>query len=365
METNKEYIPRHAVHPFEILKEELVARNISQKEFAGKIGMQPSNFNRLLKSEADVSLEFALLLEKELDIPAEHWVKYMKAYVRDKELILARDETEAMAIAEEAAYNERICVREFYSKLNISLKSIVEKVKCLEKYRRLIFSPESAFSLGSFKKSEKRITDSYNLLTWIIIATAIADKITDGLSYSKGNARKAAIEISHVANKGLLNTENVAQILNKYGIGYAHLEKLEKTPVDAYSTIRNGIPVIIATYRINDRDKFAFDILHELGHIILHIETGIKENFINIYGESEEYGFEKEADVFAKDSLIPPAAWKNIMTIHASRIYPEYICKLIGDKAKKMGFNPTIAVSRYKHESNIYNIKTYRSPALF
>jgi hypothetical protein len=364
METNKGYVPRHAVHPFEILKEELVARNISQKEFAKRIDMQPSNFNRLLKSEADVSFEFALRLEKELDIPAEHWIKYMKAYVRDKELIAARDETEAKAIAEEAAYNERICVKEFYRKLNLSYKSIIEKVAYLEKYRRLIFNPESAFSLGSFKKSEKRVTDSYHLLTWIIIATAMADQITEGLSYINGNARKAAVEIADVANKGLLNIENVAQILNKYGIGYAHLGKLEKTPVDAYSTLRNGVPVIIATYRINDRDKFAFDILHELGHIILHIETGIKENFINIFGESEEYGFEKEADSFAKDSLIPPAVWKDIMTIPAKRIYPEYICKLIGEKAKKMGFNPTIAVSRYKHESNIYNVRTYRSQAL-
>lgn len=364
METNKEYVPRHAVHPFEILREELVARNISQKEFAGRIGMQPSNFNRLLKSEADVSMEFALLLEKELDIPAEHWVRYMKAYVRDKELISMRDEVEAKAAAEEAAYNERICVNEFYFKLGLSLKNIVEKVEFLKKYERLIFNPESAFSLGKFKKSEKRMTDSYHLLTWIIIATAIADRKSEGLSYSRGNASKAAIEISESANNGMFDTENVEQILNKYGIGYAHLGKLEKTPVDAYSTIRNGVPVIIATYRINDRDKFAFDILHELGHIIFHMETGIKENFINIYGESEVSGFEKEADTFAKNSLIPPEAWKEIMNIPARMIYPEYICKLIGKKAKQMGFNPSIAVSRYKHESNIYNIKSYRSPAL-
>lgn len=364
METSKDYIPMHAVHPFEILKEELKARGITHKEFARIIGMQPSNFSRMLKSGADITFDLALQLEKELGIPAEHWIKYMKAYRKDKELIFLRDQSEAKAVAEESAYNERICVKEFYKKLGLEFKNVIDRVRILKKYENLIFNPESAFNLGSFKKSERLLTDSYNLLTWILIATAIADTVKQGLSYTAGSARKAAQEIADRANRGMLDINSATEILNKNGIGYAHLEKLERTPIDAYSTIRDGIPVIIATYRINDRDKFAFDILHELGHIDMHMETGIKDHFINIFGEYGEYHLEKEADSFAKDCLIPPKEWKEIMTVPVQKIYPEYICKIIGEKAKSKGYSPTIAVSRYKHESNIYSIKIYRSPKL-
>ncbi len=84
METSKDnYMPTHPVHPFEILKEELEAREITQKEFALKIGMKPSNFNRLLKGKGELSSDLALKLEELLEIPAEHWMQFMIRYRRD------------------------------------------------------------------------------------------------------------------------------------------------------------------------------------------------------------------------------------------------------------------------------------------
>ena len=47
METNNEYIPMRATHPFDILRKELNAREISNKDFAKRIGMQASNFSRM------------------------------------------------------------------------------------------------------------------------------------------------------------------------------------------------------------------------------------------------------------------------------------------------------------------------------
>ncbi len=200
-----------------------------------------------------------------------------------------------------------------------------------------------------------------DLLTWVVIATAMADKISSDYTYANGNADNAAIEIARLSNKGLITAESVKEVLNSHGIGYAHLEKLDKTPIDAYTTFRNDVPVIFATYRINDADKFAFDILHELGHIALHIEKGKHSSFININGMGGENALKKEADSYAKERLIPMSDWKRILNCSSKSLYPTVICKLIGEQAASLGYSPSVAVSRYKHESNVYNVKVFRS----
>lgn len=92
METNEvnAYVPFHPVHPFEILKEELDARGISQKEFAESIGMKASNFSRMLKAKGELSSEMAFKLEDSLGIPYSHWMGFQEKYLRDQKLIEER-----------------------------------------------------------------------------------------------------------------------------------------------------------------------------------------------------------------------------------------------------------------------------------
>ena len=50
MATNDTHtIPFRAVHPAEIIKDELKARSMTQKELAERMGMQAPNVTRLLK----------------------------------------------------------------------------------------------------------------------------------------------------------------------------------------------------------------------------------------------------------------------------------------------------------------------------
>lgn len=362
METNNEYIPMRATHPFDILRKELNAREISNKDFAKRIGMQASNFSRMLKNKDELTPNLAIELERELGIPSEHWLGYMTDYLRDVVLVAERDKREEIEKVEENKFAQKINVEKFYERLNLTLKPLSQKITELKKYSNIIFAPETELKFCAFKKSEKRLTDNKALLTWIVIATALADRISQNYTYVKGNADKASIEIAELANKELVTKNEVERILNKYGIGYAHLEKFDKTPIDAYTTLRNDVPVIFATYRINDSDKFAFDILHELGHIALHIEKDIRTCFLNINGEDTNERLEKEADAYAQEKLIPLSDWRKIMCITTASLYPNHLCKLIGEKAKSLGYSPTIAVSRYKHD--YLKISTSRSPKL-
>jgi antitoxin HigA-1 len=68
------------LHPGTILGEELEARNISQKDFAVKLGLRPSHLNELIKGKRHVSAIIALKLEKHLRIDAGFWMRLQMDY---------------------------------------------------------------------------------------------------------------------------------------------------------------------------------------------------------------------------------------------------------------------------------------------
>lgn len=68
------------LHPGEVLSDELSAREITQKEFAQKIKLQPPHLNDLLKGKRHVSARIALKIEKELGIDAAYWLRLQMNY---------------------------------------------------------------------------------------------------------------------------------------------------------------------------------------------------------------------------------------------------------------------------------------------
>ncbi len=367
METNEKtcYTPFSPVHPFDILKDELEARGISHKDFAESIGMAPSNFSRMLTTRGKLTSNMAMKLEASLGIPYKDWMGFQESFIRDSDAIRERAIEEMTERAQETELNKSVNLKELFKGLGLTLRPLPERLKAISPFMPIIAKPESVTIEGRFKKSELRQTDQRNLLTWIILALYNAEIAVKGKEYLNGNADKAAVEISEYAHKEEISKELVKHILEKYGIGYVHVPKLDKTPVDAFSLLSDNKPCVIVTYRLkSDSDKFVFDVLHELGHISLHLEKGVGRGFLKIDDGQENKIFEKEADKYASDKLIPPEKWNMLMNLSSNSLNPHVVSKRIGDKAKAMGLNPSIAVSRYKHEINQYNISAYRSPAL-
>lgn len=79
-----------SLHPGEVLSDELEAREILQKDFAKKLGLQPPHLSDLIKGKRHVSARLALKLEKELGIEAGFWLRLQIAY----DLFMARKQME-------------------------------------------------------------------------------------------------------------------------------------------------------------------------------------------------------------------------------------------------------------------------------
>lgn len=85
MDTKKIYSPHELqpsspIHPGEILKDELQARNISQRKFAMVIGASYSVLNEILNGKRPITTEYALKIEAATGIPAHIWINMQSAY---------------------------------------------------------------------------------------------------------------------------------------------------------------------------------------------------------------------------------------------------------------------------------------------
>ena len=72
--------PSEPIHPGEMLKDELDARGMSQRKFAGLIGMPYTAFNEIINGKRPITTDTALKIEAATGIPAYIWINMQSAY---------------------------------------------------------------------------------------------------------------------------------------------------------------------------------------------------------------------------------------------------------------------------------------------
>lgn len=115
---------------------------------------------------------------------------------------------------------------------------------------------------------------------------------------------------------------------------------------------RDGRPVIGLTLRFDRLDNFWFVLLHELGHVFLHLMDGLRYDFFDEEETSGDDKVEREADAFALNSLIPAAKWDECLSRFALSEEAVQI------DAKTLGIDASIIAGRIRKERNDYTILT-------
>ncbi len=288
-----------ATPPGATIKEQLVDRGMSQKEFSVRMDMSEKHISKLINGEVQLTSDVAMRLEMVLGLPAHFWSNLENIY-REK-LVKAQAENEMDADLETA---QKIPYQEMAKNGWVQeTRNGIERVINLRKFFEvvqlgLIKNPTiqgiACRKLGNSEKSD------YALLAWAQKAKLEARSIsTNAINIEKLKALLPEIRKMTCQNPKLFCL-TLCDMLATCGIALVFLPHIGGSFLHG-ATFYDGSKIVIGmTVRGKYADRFWFSLFHEFGHIILgHIgQTD---------GTTEED--EKKADAFARDSLIPQLAF--------------------------------------------------------
>lgn len=124
---------------------------------------------------------------------------------------------------------------------------------------------------------------------------------------------------------------------------------LPNTRLDGATIFTNKNVIIGLTLRHDRLDNFWFTLMHEIAHAVLHKDTD--DIFFDNLDSNPDLvdDKEKEADMFAKNSMIPADIWNR------SPIRRNATPMIISAFAKKLGISEAVVAGRLRYESGQWN----------
>lgn len=353
--------PAKAIHPGSILKKELSSRGVKQRDFAGEIGIAPTQLNEILNGKRGVSAELSLLLEASLDIEAIVWLNLQSRF----EINTARKNkktNQKTAVIKDWKIIKDLIPYSFFKKEKIIQGDHVKDLKTIYNIYDVntISELESQVELAQssrFRKSSKRQVNGVNLTGWVTyVKYKASHRKAKRFSFDKKDQLVKELRQT-LFEENLLS--KVDKLLAKYGIIFIHQKKLDKVPVDGMAFWSKNNPAIAVSLRYKRLDNLAFTLFHEIGHIFLHLESEKTKPFIDdieAIGSHQEKE-EIEANTFAENHLIPEIEWNSFMT----ETY-EFTSENIMEFSDQIGIHPAVTLGRLKKEHNEYYRKRFAIP---
>jgi HTH-type transcriptional regulator/antitoxin HigA len=194
------------------------------------------------------------------------------------------------------------------------------------------------------------LTNHYSMIAWTARVLLRAETECCAGEYVKDNLHKEFFtEIAQLSYYS--DGPRVAvDYLSDRGIAVIVEPHLPGTRLDGMATLsKAGNPVIGLTLRYDRIDNFWFTLLHELVHVMLHLnDEGISYvDDLDDEGSSQE---ERQANRYARDALIPRSIWRR------SDAYRYKTNESIVDLAEELHIHPAIIAGRIQRDLGNYRI---------
>ena len=323
-----------ATPPGATIKEQLVDRGMTQKEFALRMDMTEKHISKLINGQVHLTPDVALRLEMVIGIPAKFWNNLEAAYREKLSKAIAENEMEEdIQLSRKFPYKE-IAKSEWVAATNVASEKVFELRKFFEVARLglIEITPIPGIACRRLAETEKA---DFALFSWAQKARLEARKIETG-SINLTRLRELLPEIRLMTVKDpQFFCGELRNLLAKCGIAIVFLPHIGGSFLHGASFYDGRKIVMGLTVRGKDADRFWFSLFHELGHILLgHIGQ--------MTGTSAED--ENQADLFAKQTLIPSQLLAPFIA------QGNFTKQSIIDFAEKSGIHPGIVVGRLQKD---------------
>lgn len=330
-----------AFHPGSYVEDIIDDMNMSQKEFAERLGVSPKTISKIVNGEESISKDTANKLSKLTGISITTWLNLQNTY--DMKLI----EIENQKNEDERSICQMIDFSYFKEHHFVETKkySMLEKLVALRKLLQVSnLSYLTQFNNNvSYRNTkgfaEKSIVNSNIMLE---LATGMAKNATN----NKLDRRKLKRVLPELRSMTLQDAQIFYPVLKEKlldcGVVLIGLPKLKNASLNgATKRFKNGSVLLMMTDKNKSSDIFWFSLFHELGHIL-------NNDFHSDYSDEEIY-LQKEAaaDQFAQDLLIRSEDYETFISTE------NFDGESIEHFAEKIGIHPSIVVGRLQREKFI------------
>lgn len=340
-----EFKPDYAISPGEILAEMLEARGIKKAEFAERCGRPAKTISGILHGHVAITPETAIQFERVLGTAASLWTNLEARY----RLRLAERE------ANDPSEEQLRWARTFPIAKLVECEAFPKPANASEKVRSLLeffgVASVDAWDLWfekqgvAYRKSRSFQSAGAAVAAWV----RMGERTAEGILCQPFD-RADFIEALEAVRR--LTTRPVSMWYPEMrdrcadgGVAVVLTKELPKTRLSgAARWLTKDKALIQLSLRHPSDDHFWFSFFHEAGHILLH---GKKQVFLDDMNGATGIEEEDEADQFAGDFLIGPAAFKMF------RARGDFSVPAIQKFAKSEAIAAGIVVGRLQHEELI------------
>lgn len=328
-----------------VLIQARVGKGFSQKDLADTLNMPPQQIQRY-EASGYMGASLARLIEiaNVLGVSVrESWEG--KNTVDGSSIFIWEDESNIR-------WNE-FPIKEMVKRGWLNLKHKLSLADAVKEYFNAAAGPQYVTALHRKKFHGGNKPNEYALLAW---QARVLEKARNAVLAHE--AEEFEYNDTWVKDLVALSVRDGApveakRLLASKGILLVVEEHLPGTYLDgAAMMLETGHPVIALTLRHDRLDNFWFVLMHELGHVFLHLFDSLNMDFFDEEDNGENDDLEKEADQFALDQLINPDMWDLCL----SRFSMTREAVLID--ADNLGVHPSIVAGRIRKERNNYTILT-------
>jgi len=345
------FVADFAIPPGETLEETLESLGLSQSDLAERTGRPKKTINEIVRGKAAITAETALQFERVLGVPADFWLSLEAKY----RVNLARLE-ETHRLDQQLQWLDEIPIQALIRAGWVQAKSTAREqlsaalsffgVASVQSWRNIWGDVENAVA---FRHSPSWASDFGTVVAWLRRGELEARSVECN-AFDAGAFR----ETLKVARSWTRDDPNEfrAKLLrecSKAGVVVLFVPELPAMRVCGVTRWLGPEKALIqVTLRYRTEDHLWFTLFHEAGHILLHQKRAVfveeaaqTRNAISPSARSVE---EEQANKFARDLLIPPNAYSELVR---SRDFSQANLTRF---ATGIGITPGIVVARLQHD---------------
>lgn len=325
-----------------VLVQARIASGMSQTDLAEKLGMKPQQVQRYEASDyMGASLGRLIEISKALGVKASGSFEGPKQ---------AGGSVFAWGDADDIVWGQ-LPYREMIKRKWFDMPRGANPVERVKEYFLRAAGPQFATALHRKKMHSGNAPNEYALLAWQARVLEKARGKIEAQEIGPFDIDDRWMSQLVELTKRKDGPKRARELLARKGIVLIVERHLPGSYLDGAAMLADGdTPVIGLTLRHDRLDNFWFVLMHELGHVFLHLFDGLRFDFFD-----EEYGsdgdtIEAEADRFALDALIPSDLWDQCLSRFA---LSEEAVKI---DAETIGIDPSIIAGRIRKERGNYTI---------